>query len=106
MNEIDIEDVMDKALEFISITKNPSHLVKYNKIVESLIEKYGAFLLEYKDELEEETVTEAEFSLIQQQDERLLREMDVEISAYLEKEKAFNAEFTIADKETDSEGKG
>ncbi len=93
MNEIDIENVMDKALELISITENPSHLVKYNNMVEAMLEMYGAFLLEHRDELAEETVTEAEFTLIQQQDERLLREMDAEISACLAEEKAFNARF-------------
>lgn len=90
---VTIETLMDKALELISVTDNPSHLVKYQHVVDKVIENYGDFLLDNLDGMEDDALSPGKFALLQQQEERLLREMDAEITAYLEEEKAFNAKF-------------
>ena len=57
------------------------------------MDKYGNFLLDNKEEMEDEAIAPAKIALLEQQEDRLLRELDAEITAYLEEEKAFNAKY-------------
>ena len=90
---VSIETLMDKAMELITITNNPSHLVKYQHIVDEVMDKYGDFLLDTKEEMGDEAIAPAKIALLEQQEDRLLRELDAEITAYLKEEKAFNAKY-------------
>lgn len=92
-SRVSIETLMDKAMELITITNNPSHLVKYQHIVDEVMDKYGDFLLDTKEEVEDEAIAPAKIALLEQQEDRLPRELDAEITAYLEEEKAFNAKY-------------
>ena len=88
--ELTLESVMDMAQQLITLTQNPGRIIKYENEINSFIDRYGEFLLEYQDELETDAVSEVQLAFVKNQEQFLLREMKQTLESYLADEEAYN----------------